>query len=173
MEKVLDIIAYCIPALVVLACVYVVMMKFYQNENEKRLWELRKASQKEITPTRLRAYERLSLLLERTQPEHMLVDMPITELSVQELQRLLIKTVRVEFDHNLSQQIYVSDELWEHITEAKEQVVAFINAMATQLPAGHTTLDYAKILVTAYNQNGVTPHEIAIEALKNEVKTLL
>lgn len=173
MQQLIDILAYTVPSLVVLACVYVVMMKFYQNENEKRLWELRKVSQKEITPTRLRAYERLTLLLERTQPEHMLLEMPITELSIQDIQRQLLRTIRQEFDHNLSQQIYVSDEVWEHILEARDQVSAFVNAMAVQLPEDSTSLDYAKTLMTAYNQNGVTPHEIAIEALKNEVKTLL
>lgn len=173
MEKIFDILAYCIPALVVLGCVYVVMRNFYQNENEKRLWELKKVSQKEITPTRLRAYERLSLLLERTQPEHMLMELPVAELSIQEIQRLLLKTIRQEFDHNLSQQIYVSDELWAKIIDARDQVAAFVSAMLQQLPTGATSLDYARVLMTAYEQNGTNPHEIAMEELKREVKTLL
>lgn len=169
-----QVLAYCIPSLIVLACVYIIMQKMYTNEQEKRMWELKKISQKEITPTRLRAYERLCLLLERTQPEHLLMDnTQLTEMTINELQRLLIKTIRMEFDHNLSQQIYVSDDVWEKVLEARDQVMAFINSMALQLPQGSTTLDYAKVLMTAYNQNGVTPHEVAMDALKEEVKTLL
>ena len=60
---------FTIPALVVLISVWIVMNKLFKNEEEKRLWELKLASQKEISPTRLRAYERLALVLERTQPE--------------------------------------------------------------------------------------------------------
>lgn len=173
MEKFLDILAYCIPALVVLGCVYVVIVQFFASESEKRLWELKKVSQKEITPTRLRAYERLALLLERTQPEHMLMEMSVAELSVQEIQRLLLKTIRQEFDHNLSQQIYVSDELWAKIIEARDQVAAFVSAMAQQLPPNAGSMDYAKVLMTAYEENGTNPHEIAMEELKKEVKALL
>ena len=169
-----QVLAYCIPSLIVLGSVYIIMHKMYANEQEKRMWELKKISQKEITPTRLRAYERLCLLLERTQPEHLLMDnSQLTEMTINELQRLLIKTIRMEFDHNLSQQIYVSDDVWEKVLEARDQAIAFINSMALQLPQGSTTLDYAKVLMTAYNQNGVTPHEVAMDALKEEVKTLL
>ena len=64
-----QVIMFTIPALVVLISVWIVMNKLFKNEEEKRLWELKLASQKEISPTRLRAYERLALVLERTQPE--------------------------------------------------------------------------------------------------------
>lgn len=173
MDKLFDILAYCIPALVVLGCVYVVLMQVFGAEREKRRWEMRKASQKEITPTRLRAYERLALLLERTQPEHMLLEINVAELSISELQRTLLHTIRQEFDHNLSQQIYVSSELWDKILSARDQVAAFVTAMTRQLPEGATTLDYAQVLMTSYMQNGTNPHEIAMMALKEEVKLLM
>ena len=64
-----QVLMYTIPALVVLISVWIVMNKVSKDEEQKRLWELKKASQKEISPTRLRAYERLALVLERTQPE--------------------------------------------------------------------------------------------------------
>lgn len=172
MQQLTDILAYTLPSLIVLGCVYVVMMKFYRNESEKRLWELKLQSQKEITSTRLRAYERLALLLERTQPERMLVDLTISEMSVLDVQRSLLMKIRQEFDHNMSQQIYVSDELWEKMMVVREQSMAFVNAMATQLPTEATALDYAKVLMTAYDQNGVTPHEVALETLKKEAREI-
>ncbi len=177
MELWMEILAYTLPSLVVLAGVYVVMHKLYNNEQEKRIWELKKQSQKEITPTRLRAYERLALLLERTQPEHLVMEIsrqsPLAEMSVAQLQQLILRTIRQEYDHNLSQQIYVSDELWDKIIDARDQMASFTTAMANQLPNGATTMDYAKVLMTAYNQNGMTPHEVAMSALKEEVKTIL
>ena len=169
----LEILKYCIPAICVLLATWLVMHKFYKSETEKRLWELKRISQKEISPLRMRAYERLALLLERTTPEHMLVDINLAEMTPLQVQAQLMHTIRQEFDHNLSQQIYVSDEVWNLIENAKQQTVAFVNSIAQQLPANSTALDYAKTLITAYRTNGDTPNEIALQALKDEVKKLI
>lgn len=169
----LEILKFTIPALIVLACTWIVMRQLFKNEEEKRMWELKKASQKEISPVRLRAYERLCLLLERTQPEHLLMDVDMNGLSVQDLQKHLLRTIRLEFDHNMSQQIYVSDETWAKVMQARNEIAAFVNAMAIQLPKNSTAMDYAKILMTAYNTNGETPHEIALTALKEEARGML
>ena len=169
----IEILKYCIPALCVLLATWLVMHKFYKSETEKRLWELKRLSQKEISPLRMRAYERLALLLERTTPEHMLMDVNLTEMTVLQLQQHMMRTIRLEYDHNLSQQVYVSDEVWQQIISARDQMVAFINALAQQLPADASTLDYAKMLITAYSTNGDTANEKALLALKNEARTLI
>jgi hypothetical protein len=169
----IEILKYCIPALCVLLATWLVMHKFYKSENEKRLWELKRLAQKEISPLRMRAYERLALLLERTEPEHLLMDLNLTEMTPLQLQAHLMHSIRQEYDHNLSQQIYVSDEVWNHIENAKSQTVAFVNSIAQQIPANSTALDYAKTLITAYHTNGETPNEIALQALKNEARGLL
>ena len=166
-------IMYTIPALIVLAATWIVMHKLLKSEEQKRLWELKKASQKEISQVRMRAYERLAILLERTEPEHMLTNTDIVGKSIPDLQQHLLRTVRLEFDHNMSQQIYVSDELWDKITAARDQIAAFITSVAMQLPPESSTLDYAKAMITAYRNNGTTPHQAAMEALKNEARMLL
>ena len=169
----IEILKYCIPALCVLLATWLVMHKFYKSETEKRLWELKRISQKEISPLRMRAYERLVLLLERTTPEHMLMDLNLAEMTPLQVQAQLMHTIRQEFDHNLSQQIYVSDEVWSMIENAKQQTVAFVNSIAQQMPEGSSALDYAKTLITAYRTNGDTPNDIALQALRNEAKTLI
>ena len=169
----IEVLKYCLPALVVLLATWIVMHKLFVNEQQKREWELKRAAQKEISPIRLRAYERLALMLERTQPEHMLVDLDISGMSVQQLQQRLLQTIRLEFDHNMSQQIYVSEPVWEKIMSARAQMAAFVTAMAMQLPPDSTSLDYAKILLTAYNTNGETANATALHALKEEAATLL
>ncbi len=169
----IEILKYCVPALCVLFATWLVMHKFYKSETEKRLWELKRISQKEVSPIRMRAYERLALLLERTTPEHMLIDLNLTEMTILQVQAHLMHTIRQEYDHNLSQQIYVSNEVWDMIENAKNQTIAFINSIAQQMPPESNTLDYAKTLITAYRSNGETPNDIALQTLKNEAKTLL
>ena len=134
----------------------------FRNEEKKRQFELRRESQKSISPIRLRAYERLALLLERTKPEHMLMDLrakepdAMTTWTIGQVQQYLLQTIRAEFDHN-----------------ARDQMAAFIIAMSAQLPAGATAQVYCQTLITAYNSNGATPTDKALEELKDEAKTLM
>lgn len=169
----IEILKYCIPAICVLLSTWLVMHKFYKSETEKRLWELKRLSQKEISPLRMRAYERLSLLLERTTPEHMLMELNLGEMTILQVQQHLMHTIRMEYEHNLSQQIYVGDQVWQLIENAKQQTVAFVNSIAQQMPAQSSALDYAKTLITAYRSNGDTPNDLALQALKNEARSLL
>ena len=84
-----------------------------------------------------------------------------------------MRTIRLEYEHNLSQQVYVSDAVWQQIISARDQMLAFVNTLAQQVPVDASTLDYAKMLITAYSTNGETANERALQALKNEARTLL
>ena len=151
----------------------------FRNEEKKRQWELRRESQKTISPIRLRAYERLALLLERTTPEHMLMELQQKEpkalmtWNVPQLQQYLLQTIRAEFDHNQSQQVYVSAEVWDLIINARDQMAAFVIGISAQLPPDANAQTYATAMLTAYATNGTTPTEKAMEELKDEAKTLM
>jgi hypothetical protein len=151
----------------------------FRNEEKKRQWELKRESQKAISPIRLRAYERLALLLERTKPEHMLMELrtknpdALIAWTIPQVQQYLLQTIRAEFDHNQSQQVYVSEEVWDLIVNARDQTAAFVIAMTAQLPKDATTQVYVQTLLTAYNSNGTTPTDKAMEMLKEEAKELM
>ena len=140
---------------------------------------LNRETQKTISPIRLRAYERLALLLERTKPEHMLMELrrndpeALTTWTVLQVQQYLLQTIRAEFDHNQSQQVYVSEEVWDMIINARDQMGAFVISIAGQLPKGANAQLYATTLLTAYSSNGMTPTDKALEHLKEEAKTLM
>ncbi len=168
----IDILKFTIPSLVVLLSVWIVMRYLLRSEEERRLWEMKKNTEKEVTPIRLRAYERLALLLERTEPEQLLSDLNLTQMTKAELEQRLLLNVRREWEHNMSQQIYVGDDVWAKVMKARDEIASFIHTMALQMPAESTTLDYAKVLMSAYRLNGTTPHQIAMEALKDEVRQM-
>lgn len=125
-------------------------------------------------PIQLRAYERLALLLERTTPEAIIgrID-DLTSLTPKEIEQQILQTIRLEYEHNITQQIYVSEELWRKVQLAQNQMTAFVISVSRQIPDHITGIDYAKALTTAYHSNGDTPHELALAYLKNEVKELL
>jgi adenosyl cobinamide kinase/adenosyl cobinamide phosphate guanylyltransferase len=169
----LEVLKYTIPALVVLLATWLATEKQMKNEAARRNFELRKQSQKTITAVRLQAYERFTLLLERLEPSRMLLRLDISALNCQQLQQQLLEVIRKEFDHNLSQQIYVSDEVWTNIVFAKEEMLRFVNTCAQQFAATDDAMMMAKLLVTSYTSNGETPTQRALEALKTEVRTLM
>ncbi|MBQ8099909.1 MAG: hypothetical protein IJ169_01300 [Paludibacteraceae bacterium] len=173
MNTLTTIVACTLPSLVVLAAVWIILGRMLKEEREKRTYELRRQDRTQTTPLRLRGYERLALLLERITPGHMLMNADLTGLTLTELQRQLLQTVRLETDHNLSQQIYVGDEVWQAVMLAREETVNFINAIALQMPEGATALQYAQTLITAYANNGETPVQRAMQLLKAEARSLL
>ena len=173
------ILAILLTIVVLIFGFWLIQHSQFRNEERKRQFELRRESQKAISPIRLRAYERLALLLERTKPEHMLMELRSKEpealatWTVGQVQQYLLQTIRAEFDHNQSQQVYVSDEVWDMIINARDQMAAFVISIAAQIPANATVQTYATALLTAYSSNGTTPTDKALEELKNEAKDLM
>lgn len=173
------IIAIILTIVVLIFGFWLIQYSGFRNEEKKRQWELKRESQKTISPIRLRAYERLTLLLERTKPEHMLMELRANEpeamstWTVGQVQQYLLRTIRAEFDHNQSQQVYVSDEVWDMIINARDQMAAFVISIAAQIPADADAQTYAAALLTAYSSNGTTPTDKALEYLKDEAKTLM
>ena len=169
----IELLKYTIPALVVLLTAWIVLNKLLKDERARREYELRRKDREITNPIRLRGYERLALMLERIEPEHLLTNVDFSNMTLQDLQRYLLQTIRLETDHNLSQQIYVSQQTWQLIILARDEMANFINSIALQMPKNSTTLQFAQTLITAYNQNGETPTQKAKLQLRQEAAQLL
>ncbi len=168
-----EILKYTLPAILVLFATYLIIGKFFSNEEDKREHEIRRASQKVAFPTRLRAYERLILFLERTSPENLIPRVLKANYTVIELQALLIKNIREEFEHNLSQQIYVSDEAWSLVVTVKENLVKLVNVGAANTQPNDRAIELSKLILEMHATAEETPTEAAIKHIKKEVRTLI
>ena len=168
----MELLKYTIPAILVLILVYFLMHRFFKNEAKRRNLELKKSNLQIVTPTRMRAYERLALLLERINPNNMLVNKIDESMNCIQFQTSVLSDIRREFVHNISQQIYVSEELWEQIEDARENLIQLINAAATQCKADEPATKLASIIIEAYNMPEDTALNAAMRALKEEVNEL-
>jgi hypothetical protein len=168
----LEILKYTIPALLVILVVYLMLHLLFKSEREKRENELKKANLPVVTPTRLRAYERLTLLLERMNPNNLLVQKANLNQTCFELQTSILDTIHREFEHNISQQIYVSDELWDQIDDARENLIQLINTCAVQCKPDEPASKLATMIVEIYNTPDETALSVALDTLKKEVKEL-
>ncbi|MGD0710151.1 MAG: hypothetical protein ABR968_03145 [Bacteroidales bacterium] len=171
MNDFLEILKYILPSLVVFAAAYYLIKLFLDNEQKKRTTDIKMAGYKIITPIRLQAYERLVLFLERISPESLVMRIHKPELTGLQLQTQLIIAIREEFEHNLSQQVYISSQAWEMIKNAKEDMVKLINTAAARLTDKASATDLSqKIFELALSDKLVA--RTALEFLKNEIRVV-
>lgn len=171
MEVFLEILKYTFPALLMLLLTYLILSNFVDNEEKRRMYSLRKANQKNALPVRLQAFERLSLFLERITPSSLLVRHSSANLNVKQYQQILLKAIRDEFEYNLSQQIYLTDEAWRMVVTAKSTTVSIINNIAGKLPDNLPAIELSKrILEETMNMNQF-PTRAAINFLKQEIQS--
>lgn len=168
----MEILKYTIPAVLVLIVTYYLLKIYFNEEREKRVLELRKTNSQIITPARLRAYERLTLYLERIKPNNMLMHQIGKVQSYLDLQTTLLEEIKREFEHNVTQQIYVGEEIWEELINARENLIQLINVAASQCNADDSATKLATIIIEAYNMPEITPIDNVLHLIRKEVKDL-
>jgi hypothetical protein len=169
----IEILKYTIPALLVLITAYVLLDIMFKNEEKRRAFEIHKKNSSIVTPIRLRAYERLILVLERTTPNIMVVTNIKPGMTCLELQSNLINYIRQEFGHNAAQQIYVSDELWTSFRSTQESLIHLINNCASKFQAESEATKLAELIINVFASSDQTPTEISINLLKKETRILM
>jgi hypothetical protein len=112
MEMLFDILKITIPALIVFLTAYLLLRNMLRNSQDKRRQEIVLQNSRTVVPIRLQAYERIVLFLERTSLESLVVRTNTPGMTAAELHSALLTTIRSEFEHNLSQQIYMSQQAW-------------------------------------------------------------
>ncbi|MCQ2224771.1 MAG: hypothetical protein MJZ14_03480 [Paludibacteraceae bacterium] len=167
----LEIAKITIPGLLVLFAAYRVMRDLLRNAERSRYYEIKKETAKTLNPVRLTAYERIALFLERMKPESLLIRVQTPGLTVHAMHVALLAAIREEFEHNVTQQIYVSTELWLLTKNAKESLIQLVNTSAQELPDELPALELSKLIIDRYSAVENTPIDMALAALKDEVKS--
>ena len=168
-ENILQGIGYAIPALVTGAVAYVVMTGLRNQDTNEKKMELLAQKKKESLPVRLQAYERMLLFCERINPIKMLLRIkPIGEASEDYLQ-LLLASIEQEFQHNMVQQLYISDECWNVIIASK---AAVINKLKQVSNTSNSASDFRENVFLEYSKKAPST-DTAIAFLKNEVKKII
>jgi hypothetical protein len=174
MNTALDLLYFTIPTLISLVIVYLIVSKFNNKETAAKRLELLQSNHDTAFRMRLQAYERLAMLVERTHPRQLIPRVYTSGMTVQELQQALVITINAEFEHNLSQQIYVTAGTWQLIRIFKEQEINMIKHIASTLnPAESASILHQQIVNYLITTESETPAETAMQAIQAEAKSLL
>lgn len=172
MEVLLELLKIVVPAALVLYAVYLMVKSFLDKELQKQVVATRDKNTEIVLPIRLQAYERMVLFLERISPNSLLRRLNAGELNAQELQHVLVHEIREEFSHNLAQQVYMSDQSWQAIRQAMEEVVSLVNQSAEGLAADARGIELRRRILQGLVEEGREPVAPALKVVKDEIRQL-
>ena len=172
MEVLLDLIKVILPAALVLYAMYMTFTAFLKKDTEQKLLEIKSRNQEATLPLRLQAYERVALLLERVSPQNLILRIREPEDTVAQLHENLLFAIREELNHNVAQQIYVSEEAWILTTNAIEEVISIINAVAQEQEPGDPAIKLARDVIGFMIQQEQSSVQTALTFIRKEVQRL-
>lgn len=161
-----------IPASIVLYAAYLMVKSFTQKEIELKKLEVRSRSIETILPARLQAYERITLFLERISPQNLLLRLTDSAYSAREFQKILLDEIRNEYNHNVSQQVYMSEQVWGMVKNSKEDLTVMINEAASQMKDDSKSIDLSKKIFELVMEKKVDPIGHALSELKSEIQQI-
>ncbi len=164
----LEALRYTIPAIIVFITAYTLLKEYFAQEMKKRHVSMMEEKHKVSLPLRMQAYERIILLLERISPRNLIMRVHDQKMTASQFHGTLIRAIRDEFDHNLSQQLYVSSKGWEMVKNAKEEIVQQINTCAGQLDENASSTDLSKKILEKGAEKPA--NRKALEFLKAEAR---
>jgi len=170
MELVAELIKIILPASLVLWAMYLTVSSFIKKESVEKELAMKAETIKTMLPIRLQAYERMVLFLERISPNNLLIRLNGRAENTLEFQQLMLFEIREEFSHNLSQQVYMSDQAWTLVKNAMHETVALINLSARDLAPNAPALELSKRIFEVILEKNTNPSEEALSVIKHEIR---
>lgn len=170
-SKLLEILGYTLPSLVTGGVAYYLFNSYFKEQQNKRRWLLQKENQKDALPLRLQAYERMALFLERINPSNLLIRVTPYSSDKEQYENLIIEHINQEYEHNLTQQIYLTDECWTIILTAKNTTIQ--NIRKTNMSEKVDSANKLREAILSDLLDSQSPSTLALSFLKNEVSSFL
>lgn len=165
----ITILQFIIPALVVFVVTYLTLQKYMEEDLKRRKLELQIKKSESLNPVKIEAYERMTILLERMKPDNLVIRHIDPNLSATQFRQILNTSVNDEFNHNVSQQLYISDQAWTLIKAVKENTLNIITACYKDMAEDAKATDLGKAILSEMNERNDNSAQVAINFLKKEI----
>ncbi len=172
MDILSDLVKLLIPAGLVLYGMYLTVKLLLEREADRHRHDTRNHYTEAVVPVRLQAYERMTLFLERISPNNMLLRLGGSSSTVLELQQRLLQEIRDEYNHNLSQQVYMTQGVWDQIQGAMNDVTVLINQSSGDTRPDAPAIELSRRIFERIIQKDRQPTADALKSLKEEIQTM-
>ena len=170
---ILEVLKLTIPALIVFLTAYYILKTYLENQYRLKMAEIKQGQIQTTLPLKLQAYERLSMLCERIAIPNLLLRIRKDGMTAGELQVSLLLAIQQEYEHNITQQVYVSGQLWEIIKMARDEAVNVVALVAEKVGPRADGRELAQALFNIVNQRDAMAVEKALLAIKKEAAIVL
>lgn len=161
-------LALTLSSAIVLLAVWLMFSLYFRHQTQMFMLERRSGKETTTLPLRLQAYERLILLFSRIDIPDLVLRLKVPDSTVGTLKAALLVAIQQEFEHNLTQQLYVSDGLWRVLQQARMQTMDLVIAAGQGLPEDAAGEAYARQLIELATSQETLPSQVAIRAIKTE-----
>lgn len=169
----LDILKLIVAGLVIFFAGWFVVRSYLDMRFQVEMMELKREHLKHSLPLRLQAYERMALFIERLNPSQLFVRLQAAGMSASELQNVVLTEVRAEYQHNISQQLYVSEPAWMVVRKLRDETIAMINQAMKTLPEGAAAIELSRLILKHMASiEEENPYDEALKMIRNEMQSL-
>lgn len=168
----LDILKYTVSGFLVVLGAYFLFKYWFEHNTTNKIANNNPVLTKEILVLKLQAFERLTLLIERINPLNIFVRLYQPGMLVTEMQGLILLEIRAEYQHNITQQLYVTPDTWVLIKRVKEDTISIVNAAAQQLDPQATAVELSKLVFNRLSSLDDSPYDLALRVIKTEMEEL-
>ncbi|GAA4097301.1 hypothetical protein [Mucilaginibacter panaciglaebae] len=168
----LDIIKYTVAGLGVVWIAFYLLKPYLDRNEGIQLAELKKTISNQTLPLRLQAYERVVLFIERINPANLLVRLNNPDYSASELYVLIVAELRNEYQHNVTQQIYVSTNTWAIVKRLKDETLGLVNNAIKDLPENATGLELSRVVLIQISNVANNPYDAGLALIRKELEQL-
>ena len=168
----LDIIKYTVSGLGVVWIAFYLIKPYFDRSEQIQLLEFKKAVSNQTLPLRLQAYERIVLFIERVNPANMLIRINAQDYTAAELNSIIITEIRNEYQHNVTQQVYVSSRAWAVVKRVKDDTLNIVTTAIKALPENASGLELGKTILVQLSQVEENPYEIGAELIRKDLADL-
>jgi hypothetical protein len=169
----LEILKFVLAGVGVIYVAFYLLKPYLDKSESLQLMELKKTISNQTLPLRLQAYERIVLFVERANPANMLVRLNEAGMSAAELHSIVVTEIRNEYQHNITQQIYVSSRAWTVVKRVKDDTLSVVTNAVKALPETATGLELSKTILAHLSHLEDNPYDIALKIIREDMEGLL
>ncbi len=171
-ELITNIVALAAGGIITLAVGYSFIKSDLKHYLDLRDAELKKDDRKQLLPLRLQAHERLIIFIERINPSNLFVRLHEQGIPVTALQAVILNDIRSEYQHNVTQQLYVGAETWEVVKKLKDDTLAMVNNAVNGLSEGSMGVDLSRMILQHMAGLEDNPYDLTVNLIKKDVHQL-
>lgn len=171
-EFILDVLKFTLSGLLIIFAAYFLIKNQFDNYYNVKELEYKTLVVKDILPLKLQAYERMTLFVERINPANLLVRLHVSGMSAKEMHNLILSELRAEYQHNISQQLYISNDAWNIIKRVKEDTISLVNQSMAGLNPDSSAVDLSKLIFAKLAELKENPYDLALLVMKNDIQEL-